>query len=191
MRGRPTPALEVTPQQRAILEHLERSPNSPQWLVLRIRIILKSLDGFNNQQVAQQLGINRSTVGEWRKRWFKAFDWLQTAQEHNDEDTEMDSKAREGALKGLVLRILRDEPRAGAPSKFTAEQICEIVSLACEDPCSTNRPVSHWTAAELANEAVKRNIVVSISARTAGRFLKSGRLKAASHTILSSPSASD
>ncbi len=38
------------------------------------------------------------------------------------------------------------------------------MALACEKPPESERPVSHWTATELAQEAVKRAIVEKISA---------------------------
>jgi putative transposase len=58
------------------------------------------------------------------------------------------------------------------------------MALACEDPKATGRPVSHWTPRELADEAVHRGIVLSISPRTVGRFLKGGRPQAPSEPLL-------
>ncbi len=46
------------------------------------------------------------------------------------------------------------------------------MALALLSPEESERPVSHWTARELAAEAVKRGIVEKISPRSAGRFLK-------------------
>jgi hypothetical protein len=48
------------------------------------------------------------------------------------------------------------------------------VAIACEDPQASGYPISHWTAKEIAAEAVKRGIVESISVRQVGRFLKRG-----------------
>jgi hypothetical protein len=56
--------------------------------------------------------------------------------------------------------------------------------VACEPPEKSGRPLSHWTARELADEARERQIVRSISSRTVGRFLKTGRLAAASQPLL-------
>jgi putative transposase len=76
-------------------------------------------------------------------------------------------------LTDKVLDALEDEERPGTPATFTPEQLCGIVALACEvKPEECGRPVSHWTARELADEAVKRKIVPSISPRHVGRFLK-------------------
>ena len=61
---------------------------------------------------------------------------------------------------------------SGTPPTFGAEQICAIVALACERPSDSGRPITHWTQAELADEAVKRGIVASISPDSIGRLFK-------------------
>ncbi len=44
-----------------------------------------------------------------------------------------------------------------------SEQVIQLFALACENPAESGRPISHWTAGELASEMVKRGIVQSIS----------------------------
>jgi transposase len=80
-------------------------------------------------------------------------------------------------LRDLILTGLSDLPRSGAPPTFSAEQIVQIVAVACEDPVQSERPISHWTPSELADEAVKRQIVESISPASVGRFLNQADLK--------------
>ncbi len=75
------------------------------------------------------------------------------------------------AVPGPVFVALAIEP--DAPT-FSAEQVVQIVALACEPPPDSDRPVSHWTPRELAEEAVTRHIVPTISPRSVGRFLKRG-----------------
>jgi len=77
-----------------------------------------------------------------------------------------------------------DLPRPGCPGKFTAEQIAQILAVACEPPEDSGRPVTHWTPTELADEVVHRGIVASISPRHVGRFLKYGRTPTASQPLL-------
>jgi putative transposase len=67
---------------------------------------------------------------------------------------------------------LQDGPRPGAPSRITADQRCKIEALACETPENSERPISQWTAREIADEVIKRKIVDDISARHAARLLK-------------------
>jgi putative transposase len=69
---------------------------------------------------------------------------------------------------------LADAPRPGAPAKLTADQRCRIEALACEKPEESGRPITHWTAREIADELKKRKIVENISPRHAARLLKRG-----------------
>jgi putative transposase len=87
-------------------------------------------------------------------------------------------------VRALIAELLADAPRPGAPATFTAEQIIQIINLACTPPAAAGRPVDAWTPRELAAEAKKRQIVRSISPRSVGRFLKSGRSTAAPQPLL-------
>ena len=88
------------------------------------------------------------------------------------------------ALTTMIVQALADHPRSGAPATFTAEQIVQIVAVACEDPADSGRPVSHWTPREVAEEVRKRGLVETISTRSVGRFLKSGGFVAPSGRVL-------
>ena len=95
--------------------------------------------------------------------------------------------ADEGSDKALTTMIegaLADQPRAGTLATFTAEQIVQIVAVACEDPADSGRPVSHWTPREVAEEVRKRGLIETISTRSVGRFLKSGGFTAPSGRVL-------
>jgi transposase len=78
-------------------------------------------------------------------------------------------------LEQLVFDALCDDERSGRPAEFAPEHICQIIAIACEKPQDSQRPISHWTGRELADEAIKRGIVPNISPRSAGRFLKRSR----------------
>ena len=88
------------------------------------------------------------------------------------------------ALTTAIVAALTDHPRSGTPATFTAEQIVQIIAVACEDPADYGRPVSHWTPREVAEEVRKRGIVETISTRRVGRFLKSGGFTAPSGRVL-------
>ncbi len=90
----------------------------------------------------------------------------------------------EALLPARIAEVLADAPRPGVPPTFTAEHIVQIINLACTPPAAAGRPVDAWTPRELADEAVKRQIVRSISPRSVGRFLKSGRSPAAPQPLL-------
>jgi putative transposase len=82
------------------------------------------------------------------------------------------------ALQGITLADrsisgrLSDEARPGRPSQITAEQTCQMVAPACEQP--KERLISQWTEREIADEMVRRGIVAQISPRHAARLLKKG-----------------
>jgi hypothetical protein len=48
------------------------------------------------------------------------------------------------------------------------------VALACAKPQEAGRPISQWSARELAAEVMSRGIVPTISPRHAARLLKRG-----------------
>jgi len=71
-----------------------------------------------------------------------------------------------------VVERLEDAPRPGSPPRITSAQICQIVALACAAPSVSGRPISQWSATELADEIMQRGIVDRISPRHAARLLK-------------------
>ena len=183
MRGRKAPVICLTSRQRGVLEEMVRRPTSSQRDARRAAIILAAATGASNQEIARQLHRDRDTVAWWRNRWHDFADAWQALEEN--------PKVRIHEFRDLAGRILGDAPRPGAPLKFSAEQVCEIIAVACEKPVEeSERPVSHWSRRELADEVKKRGIVTEISPRSVGRFLKSGRITAASQRILATPTAS-
>lgn len=160
--GKQPVAVTVTTREREILEPLARAKAAPQRLVERCRIVLLSAAGWGNEDQADDLGIDRQCVRRWRRRWAKARPALVAAETRGASDRD---------LEKLIVGILTDDDRCGAPPKFTPEQIAGIIALACEPPEDSGIPVSHWTPPELVREAIKRGIVESISPRQVDRFL--------------------
>jgi putative transposase len=148
MAGRTAAPLELTTEARQELSALSRAHSTPQKLAERAQIVLLAADGLSVSETAQQLGIWRKTASMWRKRWREA-----------------------DATKSTAGR-LSDAPRCGAPGKFTPEQVCAIIALACEAPDDSDLPISQWSQSEVARQAVKRGIVASISHGSVGRFFK-------------------
>jgi len=68
-RGRPIPPLELTAEEQASLERLERRGKTAQRLALRARIVLLASEGFANHAIAKTLATSRSTVLLWRHRF--------------------------------------------------------------------------------------------------------------------------
>ena len=164
----------ITERQQEMLQTMAFARGCPQGLAHRAEIILLAFDGFTNEEIAAKLRCERHGVGIWRKRWQRAFPRL----------TVVECVEKPPALREAIGRVLGDLPRAGCGGKFTAEQIARILAVACEPPEKSGRPVTHWTPRELADEAVKRGIVPSISVRQVGRFLKGGGASAAQEPVL-------
>ena len=173
-RGPHPLAMPLSDRQRAILEDMVHSRRRPHDEVQRAAIILQSADGARPRHLAEALQVSDPTVRLWRLRWAQAAPQLAAAEAAADEATWRD----------LLQQVLRDAPRRGRPARFTPEQLCQIVAVACEVPEASDRPVSHWPPRELADAVIKRGIVRTISPRSVGRFLKGRGLKAASITVL-------
>ena len=152
MRGPKPDPVNLSEIERTELQRLVRGHTTAQQVALRGRIILEANVGKNNSQIARELGVSVETVRLWRKRWL--------------------------ALQGVALadlsvqERLSDVPRPGRRSQITAEQICQVMALACEQP--KERPISQWTGREIADEVVRRGIIPQISPRHAARLLKKG-----------------
>jgi putative transposase len=164
MRGPKPPAVALTAEERQGLEALARRRSVGQQVAARARIILPAAEGLNNREIAGRLGLTVNTVRHWRRRW-------------------LGSQAIPFAELSVAER-LADAPRPGAPARITADQVCRIVALACEAPRESERPISQWTAREVAEEVVKRGIVERISPRHAARLLKIWRAQAPTGPVL-------
>ena len=156
--------IELTPIEQQELEKLVKRHNVGQQIALRGRIVLAAAEGKNNSEIARELKVTLDTVRLWRGRWrdLQPIAWADLSAEER----------------------LQDLPRSGAPARITAEQRCQIEALACEKPEGSDRPISHWTGREIADEIIKRGIVQQISARHAGRLLKRGRSQTPSDPLL-------
>lgn len=164
MSGPPPMALQLTAAEQTALEHFVARHGTPQQLALRARLVLAAATGQSNAAIARQYGVTETTVRVWRARWV-------ICQAVPIEEWS-------------VAERLADLPRPGTPARITPEQVCQIVALACEQPTASDRPISQWTAREIADEVIKRGIVDQISPRHAGRLLKIGRSPAPSDPVL-------
>lgn len=164
--------LVLSPAQRAVLTALLRRSSCPQAVALRAKILLGAAAGQRNEPLAREVGCTPKTVRKWRRRWRDADARLAAV---DDDPT---------ALAQTIAAVLADAPRSGTPGTFTAEQVVQIINLACRPPEQLGRPVAAWTPRELADEAVKQGFVGTISPRTVGRFLNGGRSPAAPQPVL-------
>lgn len=155
--------VKVSERQRRLLERwVRKASETSHRLRERCQIVLMSAQGLNNEEQGRTLGIDRQRVRRWRTRWFESQSKLEEAEAESVTD---------GDLAKLMRGILGDACRPGAPTTFSAEQVAQIISVACEPPSDHGLPVSHWTPRELAAVVMARGIVQQISERQVGRFL--------------------
>ena len=93
-------SIELTDEERAVLEGWTRRRTSAQALALRARIVLMASEGlWSNGEIAEALAVSRPTVTKWRNRFAQR------------------------RLEGLA-----DEPRPGKPRTITDEQVELVVT---------------------------------------------------------------
>jgi transposase len=91
-------SLTLSDDGRSELQSLTMRRKTAQALALRARIVLACAEGGQNTEVAAKLGLNRSTVGKWRRRFV------------------------ERRVDGL-----HDEPRSGAPRTIDDARIEAVI----------------------------------------------------------------
>ncbi|MBE0580899.1 helix-turn-helix domain-containing protein [Devosia sp.] len=154
MPGRKPAKIELSEKVRQELERLVARRTTGQQKAQRARIILKAAGGKNHAEIAKELKVSVDMAALWRGRWLAL------------EEIGLDDLSVEERLEDL--------PRPGAPSRLSADHLCQIEQMACEAPEKAGRPISQWTGREIADEMMKRGLVAYISARHAARLLKKG-----------------
>ena len=167
--------INLSNRQKTLLQQIVRGTTNPYRLVRRAKLILAAASGESNSSISRRLELDRVQVRLWRERWKEESEKLFGSEEKQVTDKK---------LRVLIFEILSDRPRPGTTKSFTVEQVVQIVAIACESPEKSDRPVSHWTPSELADEAMKRGIVEQISPRSVGRFLKRGYTTTTSRSLL-------
>ena len=159
--------IRLSEKQLAILQQIIRESTAAVRLVQRCRIILMGFEGRLNEDIADLVNLHRKQIGVWRRRWQESFEAL----------IAIECCETTAALRHAIEDVLSDAPRPGSPGTFTAEQVTQIIAIACEPPGNSGRPITHWTGWEIADEAAKRGIVKSISASQVNRYLRSAALQ--------------
>jgi transposase len=102
-RGRPTPPVTLTREERDTLERWSRRPKTAQALAQRARIVLGCAAGDTHTALAGHLRVTKQTVGKWRARFLAT------------------------RLDGLL-----DEPRPGAPRTITDATVERVLTQTLE-----------------------------------------------------------
>jgi transposase len=144
--------ITLTTLDKSVLQARARSSTSAHRDVIRSRIVLAAAEGATNAGIAAAVGVHVDTVRKWRCRFADA------------------------GLPGL-----EDCPRSGRRRAFTPVQVAEVKALACTLPAETGAPLSRWSSADLATEAITRGIAETISAATVRRWLAADVIKPWQH----------
>jgi len=141
--------IYLTKKQREQLLKIVKAQTSEQRMVFRASIILELDSRKFVENVAVKFNTTTKTVKKWGHRFLK-----------------------------LGLKGLNDLPRSGAPGKFSVEQRCEVISIACDKPENYGYSTfTHWTKNTLTG-AVNNNVEgPNMSASTVYRTLNENELK--------------
>jgi transposase len=114
--------IEVSEEDRAVLERIVRAVSSEVRMVQRARIVLGAADGLTGLEIAERVGCSQPTVVKWRSRY---------------------------ALHGV--EGLRDAPRSGPPLTHGPETRALLIAKACTRPPSTAEGArqERWTYEQL------------------------------------------
>jgi transposase len=125
-------------------------------------------------RVAEKMAVDVKTVRLWYRRAM-AFNasFEEQLQMALGEVGHAGEKTRTIRLAGTLLQ---DAPRPGRPPVYSPKNYVDIMQVALSKPRECGRPITHWTARELADEVHRRNIC-TISERQVGRFLHQIDLK--------------
>jgi len=159
--------IVLTEKQESILRRIHGSTTAPRRLVQRVSIILLAFAGSFNVEIAKTIGLARKQVGLWRRRWQQSFEAL----------VAIECRETQAKLRRAIEDVLSDAPRSGSAGTFTAEQVTQVLAVACEPPEQSGRPIDRWTHRELADEVIHRGIVPSISVSQVGRYLAQAELQ--------------
>lgn len=130
---RAAPQIVLRDDERCELEALASRRKTAQAMAMRARIVLACAEGLQSKQVAAALGVNKVTVGKWRRRFV------------------------ERGLDGLY-----DEPRPGAPRTIDDARIEAVIVTTLESvPEDATHWSSHGLAkaSGLSTSTVQRGTV--------------------------------
>ncbi len=135
-------------------------------IVLRSKIIDLSLCGNQNQTIADDLGIHYNTVGKWQKRFCAYVNIINYISENHKDD-----------IHDLIISVLSDEYRCGAPPVYSNEVRCSIKLIACQSPKDYGFEFSQWSLSLLRLVLIQNKIVDNISKGEIWYILDTDKIK--------------
>ncbi len=135
----------LKPKEQKYLHQLITKGSQKARTITRCRILLLANEGKTDTQIIEALNTARNTIRTVRYRYVH---------------------------KGLEVSI-NEQPRPGAPNKFTGRNKAKITAIACSKPPDGR---SRWTLRLIADTMVELDIVDNISHHTVQRVLKKTNL---------------
>lgn len=158
----------LTEIQRRVLDHWLQCPTLPHRLITRCQILVVLDDGKPKHQIAREQNRDIKTIRKWNKRW----------QVLNRELSPLETTSiKHKDYCKRIMEALSDATRCGHPIVFSAEQVVQLIALACEVRDGSDESNSHWTRSELAREMTQQGTVDKISRTSVGRFLSEAKIK--------------
>ena len=165
-----TSAGYLNSQEKEVLEKIANKPSSEKRHSYRANILLTYDQEKNIKATARIHQTAPKEVRRWKRRFEEARPLLRQIGSQKEIFSER-------IYYEAVKTVLYDATRSGAPDKFTPEQRVQIIAIACEVLDDSEEAASHWTWQQIADQAVERGIVESISSSTIGRILNEANLK--------------
>lgn len=166
-RGKKAKEVKLPKQAERYLNKIANSGKSERRYSDRAKIVLRAHIGQTNLAISKQTGIGEKTVIKWRTRWSKILDELQQV-----EEMLITEKIKRSEYEKQIDKWLSDEARSGRPGTFKAEQINQIMALACDPATNYGYPFEKWTTELLVLEAKRQGIVETISVSYVTSLLK-------------------
>jgi transposase len=136
-------------------------------IVKRSKLLSYYLSCNNKRKTNSDLGVSRDKIYKWVKRWES-----NETERLEQWDLYKKGELKEAAYKRFIISLLEDKKGRGTSTTFSIQEKEKIVALSLENPMDLGLPFTHWTRELLAQEAIARGIVESISGRHISRILK-------------------
>jgi putative transposase len=137
--------VKLRQKEQELLKQLISKGSEKARKMTRCRILLLAHEGKTDTQIIEALKVARNTIRQVRSRFVQ---------------------------EGLEAAI-NEQPRPGAPKRFTGRQKAKITAIACSEPPEGR---SRWTLRLIADRAVELEMVDTISHQTVKRILKKTNL---------------
>ena len=138
------PAVELDESERKELMSLASRRSTAQALALRARIILACAEGGQNKLIAERMGLDRETVGKWRRRFIaQRLDGLRDEPRSGTPRTIEDAR-----IEAVIVRTLESLPpdathwssrsmaRASGVSISSVQRIWRAFGRDCQELCA-------------------------------------------------------